>query len=68
MQENNTLKLPQMCNQQWCLKNELQLNRNQNLDNKMSLSQSKCWYSNNWFTVFKVCHSIVSDASGVISE
>jgi hypothetical protein len=34
----------------------------------MSLSKSKCWYSNNCLHFFKVCCSIVNDASKVVSE
>ena len=44
---NNCLKLPQMSNKHWCWKNEQHLNINDNFDHQMSLSKSKCWYSNN---------------------
>ncbi len=47
MQENSCLKLPQISNQLWGCKNEQHLNMDQNFDHKMSLSKSKCWYSNN---------------------
>ncbi len=45
MQENSCLKLPQISNQLWSLKNEPR--QDQNLGHQMSLSKSKCWYSNN---------------------
>ncbi len=34
-------------------KNEQHLNKDYNLDQKMYLSKSKCWYSNNKLYVFK---------------
>ncbi len=46
MQENSCLKLPQMSNEHWCWNNEQNLNIDLNLDHQMSLSKSKCWYSN----------------------
>ncbi len=47
MQENSCLKLPQISNQLWCLKNELNLNMDFSFDHQMSLRKSKCLYSNN---------------------
>jgi hypothetical protein len=44
MQENSCLKLPQISNQLWCLKNEQHLNMDKNFDHPMSLSKSKCWF------------------------
>jgi len=46
MQENNSLKLPQLSKYHWCWKNELHINKYLNFDHQMSLSKSKCWYSN----------------------
>ncbi len=46
-QENSCLKLPQISNQLWCLKNEQHLNMDQNFDHQMSPIKSKCWYSYN---------------------
>ncbi len=46
MQENSCLKLSQISNQLWCLKNEQHLNMDQNFDHQMSLSKNKCLYSN----------------------
>jgi hypothetical protein len=40
------------------VKNEQDLNIDQNFDHKMSLGQSKCWYSNNCLHFFKACSSI----------
>jgi hypothetical protein len=45
MQENSCLKLPQISNQLWCLKNEQYSNMDKNFDHQMSLSKSKCLYS-----------------------
>ncbi len=47
MQENSSLKLPQISNQPWCLKNEQHLNMDYNFEYQMSLNKSKCLYSNN---------------------
>ncbi len=53
MHENNCLKLPQMSNWHWYLKNELPLNIGYNFDQEMSLSKIKCWNSNNWLNFLK---------------
>ncbi len=53
MKENNFLKLPQMPNLRWCRKNEQHLNTDQNFDHQMSLSKSKCWYSNKCLKVHR---------------
>ncbi len=56
MQENSCLKLPQISNQLWCLKNEQHLNNinmDQNFEHQMSLSKSKCLYSNNCLCFLK---------------
>ncbi len=45
MQENSCLKLPQISNQLWCLKNEQYLNMDKNFAHQMSLSKGKCLYS-----------------------
>jgi hypothetical protein len=50
MQENSCLKLPQISNQLWCLKNE-HLNVDYNFDHQMSLSKQL-------FTFLKACCSI----------
>ncbi len=46
MQENNCIKLPQMSNEHLCWKYE-HLNVYESFDHQMSLSEIKCWYSNN---------------------
>ncbi len=53
MQEKSCLKLPQISNQLWCLKNEQHLNMDSNFDPQMSLSKSKCLYSNNCLCFLK---------------
>ncbi len=53
MQENSCLKLPQISNQLCCLKNEQHFNTDQNFDHQMSLSKSKCLYSNNCLRFLK---------------
>jgi hypothetical protein len=40
MRENSCLKLPQISNQLWCLKNEQHLNMDYNFDHQMSLSKT----------------------------
>ncbi len=46
MQENNCLKLSQISNQLWFRKYEQHLVIEYNFYRQMSLSKSKCWYSN----------------------
>ncbi len=42
-----------MSNKHWCQNNEQHLNIDDNLDHQMSLSKSKCWYSNNYLQFSK---------------
>ncbi len=59
MQENSSLQVPQISNQLWCLKNEHNLNMDQNFNHQMSLSKSKCLYLNNCLHFFQACCSIL---------
>ncbi len=63
MQENSYLKLPHISNQLWCLKNEQHLNIDQNFDHQMSLSKSKCLYSNNCLCFLKRSVPLKSEQS-----
>ncbi len=52
-----------MSNWLWCWKNELNLNIDQSFDHQMSLSKSKCWYSNNCLHFLKCAVPFVTLAS-----